>query len=418
MSTSFNNAKITHIVTFDLTLPSHDLTERSINNAIFFGDVASISMESLNSEVYDREYLEKTPKILTFRLDFDLFSFINPALENEMNITVCFGQNGINSARFDFNLTYPVMTPELIKISDETGEWVDSFIFHLLKSKIISLLIIPAQKPLLNVHSTYSVVTSTDTEISSIIIEKEIFGIIWNNKHYRMVHDDLVSKVMENSIPIYRNDIITIAEPAALMIFQGKNLNYVNERINAVEMHQRQKYLLKKIDFQLDSIISRVKEKEKINLKSAIGEIENTQIEIQSALEIYRNTRISATTSFILLFDLLNDVFRLNNQYKFIQEKLNACEKIYEGLHSEQRNNLMERIEWIVLILGVESLILLFLTDVIYGGKVSSQYQIEIIILSIIISTLILILIIFLFKNYKYIYFWLITKLKDRNDDG
>lgn len=410
MSSIFNNAKITHIIAFDLALSEFDTKKlESLVNITFFGIDSSIGFDYLNLSVYDREYVERSPKLLTIKFKFGAFTLIkyNSYLKNEINIAICFDQCGINSVRFDFDLKEPVDVPTLIKIVDKTADWADSCLFNRIKNRIVDLFSISTEKTLLKVHSTYSVVSSTDANINSSIIEKEIFGIIWNIKKYKTANNDLIKKVMENSLPIYQNDIVTIAEPAALMLFPKKKKKYVNERINAIEIHQRQKHLLKKLDFELDEIMKRVEEKEKINLNSAIEEIENTQIEIQSALEIYRNTRISATTSFIMLFDILNDVFRLNKQYKFIQEKLNACEKIYGELHAEQRNRLMERIEWIVLIVGIDSLILLIITDVIYGGSVSAAQAWNAVIPFVSVFTICLILVIYVCKNYKRGYQWL-----------
>ena len=83
-----------------------------------------------------------------------------------------------------------------------------------------------------------------------------------------------------------------------------------------------------KEDFELNELIKNVNENnENVGLKSEIKKILKMQITIQSELEVYRNTIISITHSYSM--DTLNEVFKTNNEYKFIQEKLETCKSIY-----------------------------------------------------------------------------------------
>ena len=81
-----------------------------------------------------------------------------------------------------------------------------------------------------------------------------------------------------------------------------------------------------------------------------------------------------------MLFETLNKVFKTENQYNFVQEKLETCKSIYEGLNEERRNNLMENIQWIVVIIGLTTILLPLLT-VSYGSTIGPNQTNNIIIL-------------------------------------
>jgi hypothetical protein len=85
-----------------------------------------------------------------------------------------------------------------------------------------------------------------------------------------------------------------------------------------------------------------------------------------------------------MLFDTLNKVFQLDKYYRFVQEKLNTCNNIYQGLYSEQRNDLMENIQWVVLILGVASIVLIVIGEILFGED--NTYKIIILLLILLIT--------------------------------
>ncbi len=79
---------------------------------------------------------------------------------------------------------------------------------------------------------------------------------------------------------------------------------------------------------------------------------------MESKLEVYRNVRVFSKATFIILFDLLNNVFLLKDHYNYVNEKMNACNLIYQRLDDTRRNQFMGRLQYIILIFGLLSLIL------------------------------------------------------------
>jgi hypothetical protein len=124
--------------------------------------------------------------------------------------------------------------------------------------------------------------------------------------------------------------------------------------------------LLKKLDVKLDKIIKKYDTEGIGNVNSVMDEIKDTQIDIQSSLEFYRNTKIYGVDFFITLFETLNAVFRLDKYYNSVLDKLNACESLYRGLYEERGNKLKENIQWIVVLIWLTS-ILIQLLLMVYG---------------------------------------------------
>lgn len=269
-------------------------------------------------------------------------------------------------------------------------------VFHFLKQDLENNNII--KESFLSEQMTYSVVSSTDAYFNLYQKKKEILGISWKNTNYRSIDKSLLKEITKNNIPVYDGDVLAVTTQAVLMVLLDVKDEYydvyVNERINAIEIFWRQKFLLKRMHFELDCLINDVKrKKKKEGLKSTMEYIQDIQISIQSELEIYRNTIISATHSYSMLFETLNKVFQLNKHYKFVQEKLKTCKSIYEGLNDEEYNRLMERIQWTIIIIGIATVLLTFLVDVVYGPTIGPNQQINI---SIILIIFILIFMIFL----------------------
>ena len=131
-------------------------------------------------------------------------------------------------------------------------------------------------------------------------------------------------------------------------------------------MFWRQKLLLKKLDYKIIKLFKCINEnKSKNSLEDLIKKIKDSQIAMHSDLEAYRNSILSVTDSFSILFKTLNNVFGLNTHFNFVQSKLNACDNIYEGLHDEKRNKLMERIQWIVIIVGIVNIAVFVIIEII-----------------------------------------------------
>lgn len=405
-NTSFKNAKITQIVSFDSEFDfNQNLKElmEILKNTEYFSD-SSPSFKNFSENIYDYEYAKKSSeKLLVLESKIELSEIILKSegyLINEIaelnseeqsklkeefesnkkileqlcsdsvDIILCFDSCGIHSVRFDFNLEI-IETPELIKMLDFTCCLIDDPFFSFLKEDLCANGII--SNGLLYEHMTYSIISSTNAYINPIEKEREILGISWKKEDYEYVNKNILEEITKNDIAIHKGDILTITTQSVFMVFidlPDEFYNeYVVERIKAIEVFWRQKLLLKKMHFKLDDFIANVKKmKEEIGLESAIKEIYNMQTTIQLELEVYRNTIISVTHSYSMLFDTLNDVFKTRIHYDFVQEKLDTCKSIYEGLNEERRNNLMENIQWIVIIIGLATIILSFLVDVIYGS--------------------------------------------------
>ncbi|MGB9980175.1 hypothetical protein [Methanobacterium sp.] len=336
------------------------------------------------------------------------YVFYKPLYLNSVDVTVTFDKCGIGSARFDFNISKSVDAPELINALIITCTLADEILFEHLKNDLMENTSLSVD--VLEKHMTYSVISSNSINNSPKLVRmdnKEIFGISWKYHEYMYAEDNMIQEIIKNSIPVQEGDIFTITTQSTLMIFPGVDDEYIEERIMAIEMFWIQKLLLKKIDFQLGCIFEYInKDIMKGNLKAAIQKIRNTKIRLQSDLDVYRNTIVSVTHSFLLLFETLNIVFDLNKHYNFVQEKMNSCENIYQGLYSEEQNVLTENIQWIVIIIGSFTLILPMVTDIIYTKDLTFNQArnagIVVIIFSVILIILLrIILSIWMKRNLK-----------------
>lgn len=384
MSFKFYNLRICYIVAFELDLNEEmEINYHLLKENTFLGEYPSFKLKSLSDDIYEKDFVRLNPKIPTFELEFkglnifDIFkedfkkenmelefNFLSSVKENlkEIKINFCFDQCGICSATFDFSFHFKnsIETSSTIKILTYLCGFVDEILFpKYLKLKIETIVGINHKAGLLKEHATYPVICSTDIYNTATKENEtyEIFGILWMDEEYNSYSKDIVNEITRINIAPHKGDILTISTTSSLIIFKGIGIhdNYVNERINAIEIFCRQEYLLKKLDIKLDSIIREYKKTD--DLKSVIKEIRSTQIDIQSSLEFYRNTKISVTLSFNILFDTLNNVFGLDKYYKVVNEKLNVCENLYRSSYEERRNQLTENIQWIVVLLGFSSLI-------------------------------------------------------------
>lgn len=372
----FKKTRLTQIVAFDSKFIfgiTKDFKEK-IKKTEYFSE-SQPYFKHFNKLIYDSEYAENnSEKIIVIESQISLSdilsksqntlndgqrNFIKKFCNDNIEIIISLDSCGVNSARFDFSLD-PIETFELIEITDITCNLIEDSFFPYLKKGLIDNEII--KEDILSKHMIYSIISCTESNIDPFNSKRDILGIAWKNKDYKTVDDKLLEKIIENDVAIHKKDIITVTPQAVLMVFPSLKdylyKNYVEERINAIEVFWRQKILLKKMHYELDDLISNIdKIKEQQGIEFAIKEIQRMQITIQSELEVYRNIIISITYSYAILFDTLNKVFKTKNQYNFVQEKLETCKSIYEGLNEERRNNLMENIQWAVLIIGILALI-------------------------------------------------------------
>lgn len=286
-----------------------------------------------------------------------------------------FDNCGIGSLRLDFNVKEEINVDDLIDMFMETCTLSDEPIFNIIKAELEKTKI----KTTLVEHATYTVISSINNN-QCVYTEEEIFGVAWKYWEYWRANDKLIAKINSNNIANKKDDTLLVTTQSTLMIFFEKDLeyieNYIEERVNAIELFWRQKYLLKNLDFKIGNLFKKIdKEVNAGNLDSAINEIKETQVSMHSELEAYRNTKLSVTHSFSILFETLNNVFDLNKHYTFVETKLNACDSIYQGFHDEQRNKLMENIQVVVIFLGVGSILLVLMTDVIYGGTMGPNQK-------------------------------------------
>lgn len=389
---NFSDVVITHVVAFEC--PKFEFEEKiDLLRKISFYDVipSSVEQKHLNNKIFSEIFVERYPKILNVILEINFWNLINQIkitekisklklinkvlninedfLSRDIRIKISFDQIGISSVRFDFKINNQINTSHLIKNANDTSCLVDEILFPELENKFFEILEVN-QKDILKVHDTYTIITTTQSNIN-LTNNKEISGIITLTEKYDYFSKDMVKSKLENQFSIYQDTLINIGYTATLMVFKNPDYftenpeKYINERINALEMYHRQKYLLKKLDIELDVLIRDLEKNfddlDINNLKYKMDRIKKTQIDIQSKLEIYRNTRSLTTASFVIFFDIYNNVFHLDKHYKFVLEKLDACDNVYQGLHNQIRNELMEDIQVIVAILGILSLILLFI---------------------------------------------------------
>lgn len=449
----FVNGKITHIVSFDhLKFDFNEGNKKLLENTIIKNvSISSVEPVDLNTDFYSEDFVAKYPKIWKVVLKMD-FKYIdeckeeleelkekseihgeklealkqsklnicesnlkhsnNKTLSQKVQIKFCFDEIGISSVRFDFKIINCIKTRDLINLTNDTGNLVDEVIFKRLKDDLIqSLPKINNNGTLYKSYDTYPIIISTNTNIDIKKDECEIAGINTLNPFFTHFDKDTIAMKTKNKFSYYKNTLILIGHSATLMLFQNPEItdileNYIEERINAIELYRRQKVLLNKIDLSLDNLIEELGKKNTQNtdiktLKEKMGKVKDTQLDIESKLEIYRNTRTSITASLIMFFDILNETFRLDNHYKFVREKLNTCDNVYQGLYNQLRNELMESIQFIVVVLGILSLFLVVI-DMVLG----ENGQVKLIVI------LIFILLILTFRtNIKGIYDRLLKKL-------
>ncbi len=419
----FFDGKISHVVAFDhLKFDFSEENKESLKNAIIKnGSISSVELIDLNLNIYSADFVEHYPDILKVILEIDIVNYINSiwkenleeielikatlkdfreqSLSRKVNIQFCFDQIGVSSARFDFEIIADsIKTSKLINLTNDTGDLIDIIIFKKLKKDLFKhISYIKDSNTIYAVHDTYPIIVSTKFNINLKTNKMEIAGISSVNERFLFFSEDIITEKIKNGLSYYKDTLILVGHSATIMLLKrpkrlAKNPEkYIEERINAIEMYYRQKFLLKKVDFSLDRLIEDLGTNNNQNhdiktLKIKIAKIKNTQIEIESKLDIYRNTRTSVSASFIIFFEILNEIFRLDNHYKFVREKLNACDKMYLGLYNQIRNELMENIQFIVVTIGSLSLILAFI-DMVTGENATLKL---ILILSFILIILIL----------------------------
>lgn len=407
MGSLVKKATISHIVAFDFPLEiNHDEIKEIFKRNLIYDSEAFTSLKPLNIDIYDEEFCNRSSKALTVKINLDFFKFlsnVNPhndgilkkyqelissnIIDENLNVIICFDLNGINSARFDIKLTSDeIKIHKLIDILNTTGSLIDKVLFVDLKEILNGLLPLSEDEVLiLAVHDTYSIVVITEIEIDVYTFKREISGIIWSSRDYNLYSNETIEKITDKTLHFYEKSWISVGLIATLMIFQEiakitpNPEKYIDERINLIEIYWRQKYLLKKQDYIFDEVIK----KNKINLEFNMDKIKQTQINIQSQLDIYRNTRFSVTASFIIVIDMLTEVFNLDKHYSSVQEKLNVYDSIHQKLYAEEQNRLINNIQIIVVGLGLASLVLVFILDLPFSDE--GSIKLILILLSIVI---------------------------------
>lgn len=346
----------------------------ALNKSIFFSGI-SPKFKQLNNAIYDAEFVNfNRNTILSLKLHINLSNYekeikkdgyqIYSYYDDTIFVEVNFDKCKIGSIKFVFNILKPIETPVLIKLLDETCKIIDKPIFNLFK-KDLNHVGIKSEK--LTEHITYSIVSGDKLIEDSYPWNKkrELFGIAWNNPNYMEIDAKIVTGVLENNIPIYNDDTFLITTQSTLMLFPTNELEeYVKNRIGAIELFWRQKCLIKKIDFQISELLRNISKPDEHDFESDIKKINDTQKILNSELEVYRNTVVSVTHTYTILFETLNNVFKMDNHYSFVKAKMEACKRIYQQLYDKkqsiyekERKDLMYNIQWAVFILGILALV-------------------------------------------------------------
>lgn len=341
-------------------------------NTEFFNSL-ELNFKQLNNDIYDAEYSNfNKDNILSLKLEIKLTNYNKRIDKNECKISsvyddiifveINFDKCNIGSVKFVFNILKPIETLTLIEILEDTCTLVDKCLFNLLKKDLEKVGI---ESEILKEHITYSIISGDDISETHHPLnnEKELFGIAWNNPNFNKIDEKIINDVLKNSIPIYNNETIIVTTQSTLLLSIEDN-DYVNEIIEAIELFWRQKCLIKKIDFQISTLLKKVSKDDEKSFESEIEEITSTQKSLNSELEIFRNTVVSVVQTYTRLFKTLNNVFNMDNHYYFVKAKMEACERIYNQLYGQQqskyekeRKNIMYNIQWAVLILGFLTLI-------------------------------------------------------------
>lgn len=383
MTTYFNNIRISSILTFDLLHKDfnidylkknsnlEELKKNMINeNTKFFDKKPEYVRFQDLENYYDPKYIEKT-KILEFFVILDKIDQLD-CIKGKYGWSrflkkVDFSfriDSGISTIRADFNFEFnhSIDTLKLIKIVREVNGLMDSKIFKdYLLQKFISIT--KGNFGELNEfenYLTYPVIVSTD---NLNLKDRELCGICWRNEKFDIFNDKQVDSILSNDISPYSRSKFVITDVASCLFFPNATKEYIDKRINIIEMFFRQDFLLKRIDDELDELFEDLeKNKNKTSLKKSISKIRKNHYEINENLEIYRNTEFALASMYIMIIDTLTSVFNQNKHYHYIQEKINTCDNVYQGLLNDRQNEIMERIQWIVIIIGVLTLFVGVLT--------------------------------------------------------
>lgn len=381
----FNQAKISHIVTFDLPEFSFESAYIDFKASKIFDVKPKVTCDPLDSKIFVKEYIERGSRLLSLNFELKLTEVIRKHIHNEIkddstvllrdfienidlisnkiNINVSLGTNGIYSAIFSFELKNPIKLDILIDFVNSSAVFIEDYLYDLLKKELLRIIEY-SNNYFIEATDFYTVISTTDSNIDVSKNKKEIFGLLWTNNFYNEYGDEIIKDAIK-TLMLYNDVYIIVSIVASLIIMKNGKVtnnpnNYIYTRLKIIELHQRQKYLLKKLDIQLDNFILNIKKDKNIdkNIDENLKKIKDTHIDMESKLEVYRNVRVFSKATLIILFDLLNDVFLLKNRYNYVNEKMNACNLIYQRLDDTRRNQFMERLQSIILIFGLLSLIL------------------------------------------------------------
>lgn len=421
-SSNFFNTKISHIVAFDAFLET--FTRQWLCKNLFKTTLFKKSTpfyESLNKDIYDLEYVNSNVQsilklIFEFKFEelkenriitIEEYNYFSSYCNDIIKVYVIFDKCGICSVRFDFIVKKSINTDDLIELTEKSCCLVDGDVgandlFSVIKNDLKKTDI---KTILLKEPMTYTIISSIKEGSDSYPLnypKNEIFGVSWKYTNYMMVSNTIINDVCSNNIPLFTDDILLVTRQSTLMVFPGDPedsdlKDYVENRIIAIELFWRQKFLLRKLDYQITDLLEYIKKEETGgNLKSLIKKIKDTQISMHSDLETYRNTILSVNNMFVILFRTLNKIFEVETHFNFVQSKLSTCDSIYKGLHDERRNNLMERLQYIVIVLGSINVFYLLLTENMGINYLLSQNN-----LIFLSSSLLIIIILCLYLRFK-----------------
>lgn len=391
MTYKYDNVKLSSIVTIDIIpeiLNNFSKLQEILIETKFFGQKPELVDFLALSNSYHIEFQKKT-EILSCELTLNGFSTIKQDTEfqksskwndnldkwesfiESIDFKFRFANSGICTIRADFNFKFnnSISTLELLSIIDDINYFMDFNIFRkYLFDKLLRVLddafIITQNQDVLDDFLTYPVLSSADSHLNSLD-EKEICGIAWRNHEYEKLNKKMVNTLLENDISPYDTSIFVIAHPATCMFFPEKSQLYLESRIKVIEMFFRQKYILKRIDYNLKSLFNQLKSpKDDLTLKKAITIIEQNHIDVYSNFGIYRNSNFAVADMFSMIIDTFTIVFKQDKEYLAIQENLKTCDSLYHGYVNDRKNEIMEIIQWIILGFGAFTVV----STVLFGA--------------------------------------------------
>lgn len=338
--------------------------------------------------IYDLDFAKKSLKTAIyseFSLFFKNITYLIPKnhvedfekikkyCKDEVKVGLTLDKTGIHTIRFEFILyeNKQINTPDLIKIAENTCCICDEDLFQELEKDLINLLRKIGEKQNSSKifsleHATYTITTSTNTNLFAKNNKSEIAGIAMRNENFEDLSQEIVSKILSNNVSLYKDECLIVTSMGIFIVLDNIDLDddYITDRIFAIEMFYRQNLILKKDNLLLEGLIKDITPMLK-KIQESLIEIQDIQIEVQTELSIYENIMVSVTDSYNMLFGKLNHVLQMDIYYDIIKSKIETSKSIYESLNDNRRNELMKNIQYILIFLGALTIIVpLFQTEI------------------------------------------------------